>query len=151
MFIKDKVSKLFNCISKWSMSVPINPVGNYRYNGVNTIYESTTCEDGFNPSEREILVYRYANRYFNGQYVRFHLTSVDKHYKVTKDSCWTYAIIGTIVHGNNTTNYGYLEVEVICANTMTHKKILIKPNTLIECEIIPKAWFDELVKMVKLN
>lgn len=146
--MQEKLNKLFNRITKWKESIPI---GIYRYNNQSTIFASTTSSDGFNPSERAILVHRYVNRLLSNQYIRFHLEDVDKKYNKIKSPCWEYGFVISAHHGNDTHFNGYISIDLVLANTMTYKTIIIRPTTKICCEIIPKLWYDELIKMVKIN
>lgn len=144
--MKEQLQKLFERLRHWKESVPI---GGYRYTGHSTIYESTTGV--FQPCEREILVHRYLNRYLVGKYVRFHLQYVDQHYQTVKSSCWQYACILSVVHGNEKYGGGYIQIKCLIANTITHETITLNAFTQVTCELISAAWYNELLKMVVIN
>lgn len=140
--INKKVKELFGCIPTWKSYIPI---GEYRYKGNPTIWESTSGE--FNPSEMAILVHRYANRYMHGKYVKYQLESKNERYS----TCWQYAHVLSVHHENDSTVYGHLEVDILLANTMTKERISIRSSYTIICEFISKTEFQELVKLVSIQ
>ncbi len=146
--MKEQLRKLFDRLKGWKGSIPF---GEYRYIGHPTIYTSTSSETGFQPSEQEILVHRYVNRLLVGSYIRFHLEYEDKYYNTIKSPCWQYAKVVSAHHANDRSIYGYLSITCLIANTLTYEDIIIKPSTRVTCEVIPKTWFYELIKMVVIN
>ena len=109
-----------------------------------TIYISST--DEFNPSEREILVHRYVHRNLKHQFIRF---SIVKHPSLPHHA-WRYGQILAIRYGNAWSN-GYIEMSVFIANNFSIETICISSSDFVKVEIIPKAWFIEMLKTVAIN
>ena len=141
---------LLDRLASWKNSVPIN-TKDYRYRGHSTIYSSTSANDGFNPCERQVLVYRFLHRKFAGRYFKI---CVKKYGNLKKendsDGFIRFACIISINYENNM-GAGLIRVRYVLANTLSVETLRLEVNSDILIEDITATRFNEICRLFTIN